>query len=215
MAVKAQFYAQLADQTARQITGSYRAWTAFLTTAARLYKYPYHEQLMIYAQRPEATACAEYDFWNQRMGRYVRRGAKGIALVDSRGGRPRLRYVFDVADTGGGEQARRPYLWQLQPEYDPTVRQALEDAFGVDGAQALPDQLEELSEQLAADYWAEHQGEILAIIDGSFLEEYDAFNIGAAFRSAAGVSIAYTLLSRCGLEPERYLTHEDFSLPAP
>ena len=102
MPANAQALIQLADSTAREITGSYQQWTAFLTTAARLYKYPYHEQLMIFAQRPDATACAEYDLWNNRMGRYVRRGSKGIALVDHRGNYPQVRYVFDVSDTGKG-----------------------------------------------------------------------------------------------------------------
>ena len=99
MPSKLQFYSEFAERTARQITGSYRSWTAFLATAARLYKYPYNEQLMIYAQRPNATACAEYDFWKDRMGRYVQRGSTGIALIDTSGYRPRLRYVFDVTDT--------------------------------------------------------------------------------------------------------------------
>ena len=212
MAANAQVFAQMADQTARQITGSYREWTAFLTTAARLYKYPYHEQLMIYAQRPEATACAEYDFWNRRMGRYVRRGSRGIALVDISSGKPSLRYVFDVADTGGGERARRPYLWQLRPEHEAAVRQALADHFDVPDAPAQPlfSQLEQIANRLVTDYWQEHRQEILGIVDGSFLEEYDEFNIGAAFRSAAAVSTAYALLSRCGLEPEQYFEHEDF-----
>ena len=108
MPSKALMFAQMADDTATEITGSYQKWTAFLTTAARLYKYPFHVQLLIFAHRPEATACAEYDLWNQKMGRYVRRGSKGIALVDTNGERPRLRYVFDVADTGGRENSRRP-----------------------------------------------------------------------------------------------------------
>lgn len=85
MPSKLQFYSEFAERTARQITGSYRSWTAFLATAARLYKYPYNEQLMIYAQRPNATACAEYDFWKDRMGRYVQRGSTGIALIDTSG----------------------------------------------------------------------------------------------------------------------------------
>ena len=93
MASVLQQYHQLADRMAAQITGSYQSWTDFLTTAARLYKYPYHEQLMIYAQRPEATACADYELWNKRMGRYVRRGAKGIALIDHSGDTPKLKYV--------------------------------------------------------------------------------------------------------------------------
>ncbi len=111
MPSKLQTYMQMADEAQRQITGSYRGWTGFLTTAARLYKYPYAEQVMIHAQRPDATACAEYDFWNEKMGRYVRRGSKGIALIDSSGERPRLRYVFDVSDTGGREFPKSRYLW--------------------------------------------------------------------------------------------------------
>ena len=112
MASTLQQYHQLADHMATQITGSYQSWTDFLTTAARLYKYPYHEQLMIYAQRPDATACAEYDLWNNRMGRYIRRGAKGIALIDHSGDAPKLKYVFDVADTRSTERSRSPYLWE-------------------------------------------------------------------------------------------------------
>ncbi len=100
MPTKAELYAQMAEKVATQLTGSWQEWAGFLTTASRLYKYPFHEQLMIYAQRPDATACAEYDLWNEKMGRYVRRGSKGIALVDDSGDRPRLRYVFDISDTG-------------------------------------------------------------------------------------------------------------------
>jgi len=99
----------MANQTAQQITGSHQAWTGFLTTAARLYKYPYYEQLMIYAQRPDATACAEYDLWNKTMRRYIRRGSKGIALIDPNSDNPKLRYVFDIADTGAREQSRTPF----------------------------------------------------------------------------------------------------------
>ena len=210
MANNIQFYTQMADQTAEAITGSYQAWTAFLTTAARLYKYPYHEQLMIYAQRPEATACAEYDFWNKRMRRYVRRGSKGIALVDPSGERPSLRYVFDVADTGGGDNARRPYLWQLQDEHMDTVLRALEARYGVSGGDGLEEQLELVANRLAKEYWEEHQRDILSIVDGSFLEEYDDYNVGASFRSAASTSITYALMTRCGLDPEQYFGHEDF-----
>ena len=208
MASKVQAYAQLADHAAHQITGSYQEWTAFLSTAGRLYKYPYPEQLLIHAQRPNATACAEYDFWNQRMRRYVRRGATGIAIIDNSGNRPFLRYVFDVADTGG-EEDTRPKLWKYQEEYRDTVSAALEQRFDVPGSD-LSDQFEKIAAQLAAEYWNEHRQDILHIVDGSFLEEYDEFNIGAQFRNAAAVSIAYTLMSRCGMEPENYFEHEDF-----
>ena len=126
MASVLQQYHQLADRMATQITGSYQSWTDFLTTAASLYKYPYHEPLMIYARRPEATACADYELWNKRMGRYVRRGAKGITLIDHSGDTPKLKYVFDVADTRGTEYSRSPYLWEFRPEHEQVVSDSLE-----------------------------------------------------------------------------------------
>ncbi len=210
MPSKLQFYSQMADHTAGQITGSYQKWTAFLTTAARLYKYPYNEQLMIFAQRPEATACAEYDLWNNQMRRYVRRGSKGIALIDTTGDNPRLRYVFDVSDTGGGENSRRPYFWEYRQEHQDTVTAALERRFDVSGENGLADQLERVAAQLVDEYWNNHGRDILGIVDDSFLEEYDDFNIGVAFRNAAVVSTTYALLSRCGMEPGDYFEHEDF-----
>ena len=205
-----QAYRQMADQAATQITGSHLEWTAFLTTAARLYKYPYNEQLMIYAQRPDATACAQYDFWNDRMGRYVRRGSKGIAIIDATGDRPRLRYVFDVSDTGGRDNSRSVNLWELRPEHTDAVTAMLERNYEVSCEGGLSDQLEKVAAQLADEYWNEHQRDIFDIVEDSFLEEYDDFNIGVAFRNAATVSITYALMSRCGLGPENYFEHEDF-----
>ena len=210
MPSKLQTYMQMADEAQRQITGSYRGWTGFLTTAARLYKYPYAEQVMIHAQRPDATACAEYDFWNEKMGRYVRRGSKGIALIDSSGERPRLRYVFDVSDTGGREFPKSRYLWEYRAEHADAVSAMLESRYGVDGKGGLPDQLERIASQLAEEYWRDYKRDILAIVDDSFLYGYDEFNVGAAFQSAAAVSIAYSLMSRCGLEADDRFEHEDF-----
>ena len=210
MPSKVQLYAQMADRTAEQITGSYQKWTAFLTTAARLYKYPYNEQLMIFAQRPEATACAEYDLWNKQMRRYVRRGSKGIALVDTSSDQPKLRYVFDVSDTSGGENSRRPYLWEYRQEHRGVVSAALEQRFDVSGENGLADQLERVAAQLVDEYWHDNRRDIVGIVDGSFLEDYDEFNIGAAFRNAAVVSTTYALLSRCGMQPGEYFEHEDF-----
>ena len=210
MPSKLQTYMQMADEAQRQITGSYRGWTGFLTTAARLYKYPYAEQVMIHAQRPDATACAEYDFWNEKMGRYVRRGSKGIALIDSSGERPRLRYVFDVSDTGGREFSKSRYLWEYREEHADAVSAMLESRYGVDGKGGLPDQLERIASQLAEEYWRDYKQDILAIVDDSFLYGYDEFNVGAAFQSAAAVSIAYSLMSRCGLEADDRFEHEDF-----
>ena len=210
MPSKLQTYMQMADEAQRQITGSYRGWTGFLTTAARLYKYPYAEQVMIHAQRPDATACAEYDFWNEKMGRYVRRGSKGIALIDSSGERPRLRYVFDVSDTGGREFPKSRYLWEYRKEHADAVSAMLESRYGVDGKGGFPDQLERIASQLAEEYWRDYKRDILAIVDDSFLYGYDEFNVGAAFQSAAAVSIAYSLMSRCGLEADDRFEHEDF-----
>ena len=209
MPTKAELYAQMAEKVTTQLTGSWQEWAGFLTTASRLYKYPFHEQLMIYAQRPDATACAEYDLWNEKMGRYVRRGSKGIALVDDSGDRPRLRYVFDISDTGTREHSRTPWLWQLEERHLDSVQAMLERTYDVSGDD-LAGQLTKVAGKLAEEYWTEHQQDFFYIVDGSFLEEYDEFNIGVQFKAAATVSITYALMSRCGLEPERYFDHEDF-----
>ena len=209
MPSKAEFYRQMAEQVSTRLVGSWKEWTAFLTTAARLYKYPFHEQMMIYAQRPDATACAEYDLWNDKMGRYVRRGSKGIALVDDSGDRPRLRYVFDVSDTGTREHSRTPWLWQLEEQHIEPVSAMLERNYGVSGDD-LAQQLTDVAGKLASEYWDEHQQDFRYIVDGSFLEEYDDLNIEVQFKSAATVSIAYALMSRCGLDTDQYFQHEDF-----
>ena len=209
MPSKAEFYRQMAEQVSTRLVGSWKEWTAFLTTAARLYKYPFHEQMMIYAQRPDATACAEYDLWNEKMGRYVRRGSKGIALVDDSGDRPRLRYVFDISDTGTREHSRTPWLWQLEEQHIGPVSAMLERSYGVVGDD-LAQQLTDVAGKLASEYWDEHQQDFRYIVDGSFLEEYDDLNIEVQFKSAATVSIAYALMSRCGLDTEQYFQHEDF-----
>ena len=209
MPSKTEFYRQMADHVATQLTGSWQEWAGFLTTAARLYKYPFHEQLLIYAQRPDATACAEYDLWNEKMGRYVRRGSKGIALVDDSGDRPRLRYVFDITDTGTREHSRTPWLWKLEEQHIGPVSAMLERTYDVSGDD-LAGQLTEVAGKLAEEYWTEHRQDFLYIVDDSFLEEYDEFNIEVQFKAAATISISYALMSRCGLEPERYFTHEDF-----
>ena len=210
MPSKLQNYTAMAEYEASRLTSSFQQWTAFLTTASRLYKYPFPEQLMIFAQRPDATACADYDLWNKTMRRYVRRGSKGIALIDDSGDRPRLRYVFDVSDTGGRENARRLQLWQYQPEHEAPVTAALENAYGISGTSGLADQLEKVAARLADEYWQEHRRDLMDIVDGSFLEEYDDLNVEVAFKSAATVSITFSLMSRCGMEPENYFEHEDF-----
>ena len=209
MPSKAQMYAEVATETAGRITGSYKRWTDFLETAARLYKYPFHEQLMIYAQRPEATACASFEMWNETMRRYVKRGSKGIALIDPE--TEKLRYVFDVSDTGARENSRRLYLWEYNDaEHFDAVSKALEQKYDVGGGNGIAEQLEVIAAQLADEFWNEHRRDILSSVDDSFLEDYDDFNINAAFHNAATVSITYMLLSRCGLDPKEYFTPEDY-----
>ena len=210
MPSKLDFYAQMADHTAKQVTGSFGEWTAFLETMGRLYKYPFHEQLMIFAQKPNATACADYDLWNKQMGRYVRRGTKGIALIDTSGDNPRLKYVFDVSDTGGRENSRRLNLWEYKDEHQDAVTAALENRYGVSGEKGLADQLEQVASKLVTEYWNDNSRDILGILADSFLEEYDDYNVEVAFRNAATVSTTYALMSRCGLNPSDYFEHEDF-----
>ena len=210
MPSKLSFYAQMADHTAKQVTGSFGEWTAFLETMGRLYKYPFHEQLMIFAQKPNATACADYDLWNKQMGRYVRRGTKGIALIDTSGDNPRLKYVFDVSDTGGKENSRRLNLWEYKDEHQDAVTAALENRYGVSGEKGLADQLEQIASKLVTEYWNDNSRDILGILADSFLEEYDDYNVEVAFRNAATVSTTYALMSRCGLNPGDYFEHEDF-----
>lgn len=210
MASKLQEYRRMSEEAQKQLTGSLERWQSFLTTASRLYKYPYNEQVMIHAQRPDATACAEYDVWNNTMRRYVRRGSKGIALIDTSGDRERLRYVFDVSDTGARPNSRNVNLWVLQDEHLPAVSAMLETGHGAPVGVDLATQLEAVASSLAREYWEENRRDVLDIVADSFLEEYDEFNIGVAFRNAAEVSITYSLMSRCGLNPNDYFEHEDF-----
>ena len=210
MPSKYQEYRQMADTAERQLTSSYKSWTQFLRTAARLYKYPYNEQVMIHAQRPEATACAEYDFWNKKMGRFVRRGSTGIALIDTRGQKPQLRYVFDVADTGEREHSRPVHLWQFRAEHEDAVAATLERSYDVSGSNGIVEQMESAAAQLVKEYWVDNKRDILYNIDDSYLDGYDEFNTEVQFRNAAKASITYMLMSRCGLEPEAYMEPEDF-----
>ena len=210
MPSKYQEYRQMADTAERQLTSSYKSWTQFLRTAARLYKYPYNEQVMIHAQRPDATACAEYDFWNKKMGRFIRRGSTGIALIDTSGQTPQLRYVFDVADTGEREHSRPVHLWRFRAEHEDIVAATLERSYDVSVSDGIVEQMESAATQLAKEYWADHKRDILHNIDDSYLDGYDEFNTEVQFRNAAKVSITYMLMSRCRLEPEAYLEPEDF-----
>ena len=199
-------YAELAEKTLRRITENTDNWTAFLSSCANLYKYPFTDQLMIYAQRPDATACADFDTWNKRMGRYVKRGSSGIALIYDSGDRLRLRYVFDISDTGARENTPEFHLWQCDKEQ---LDAALREAYGVETGETFS-KIESISEKLTAEYWTEHKRDIAGIIAESILEEYDIDTVSVRFRQAAAASMTYAVLHRCGMNPDMYMDSEDF-----
>ena len=209
MPSKTEEYLALAQRTANGLTRYWESWTDYLTTASRLYKYPFSDQLMIYAQRPDATACADYDVWNSRMNRYVRRGAKGIALLDESSGFPRLHYVFDVSDTGVRRNSRDPEVWQLGPDLVQPVSEMLSKTYGISG-ERVSQQLADVAGKLVADYWDNNGGDIRAIVDGSLLMDYDEAGVEMQFKSAAAISVTYTLLERCGFEPTGWFDKDDF-----
>ena len=209
MPSKTEEYLALAQRTANGLTRYWKSWTDYLTTASRLYKYSFADQLMIYAQRPDATACADFDIWNNRMNRYVRRGAKGIALLDESGGFPRLHYVFDVSDTGVRRNSRDPEVWQFNDDLKQPVSQMLSKTYGISG-ERVSQQLADVAGKLVADYWDNNGGDIRAIVDGSLLMDYDDAGVEMQFKSAAAMSVTYTLLERCGFEPAGWFDKDDF-----
>ena len=206
---KTQEYLNLAQQTAKELTRYWENWTDYLTTASRLYKYNYADQLMIYAQRPDATACASFDLWNDRMNRYVRRGSKGIALLDQFSSVPRLHYVFDVSDTGVRRNSRDPEVWQLGPDLVQPVSEMLAREYGV-RHERITQQIADICGKLVDSYWDNNSGDILDIVDGSFLMDYDEAGQEFQFKSAAAISITYAVLERCGFEPEGHFDRDDF-----
>ena len=209
MPSKTEEYLALAQRTANGLTRYWESWTDYLTTASRLYKYPFADQLMIYAQRPDATACAEFDIWRNRMNRYVRRGSKGIALLDESSGFPRLHYVFDVSDTGVRRNSRDPEVWQYNDDLKQPVSEMLAATYGISG-ERVSQQLADVAGKLVADYWDNNGSDIRAIVDGSLLMDYDEAGVEMQFKSAAAISVTYTLLERCGFEPAGWFDKDDF-----
>ena len=209
MPSKTEEYLALAQQTAKELTRYWENWTDYLTTASRLYKYSFADQLMIYAQRPDATACASFDIWNNRMNRYVRRGSKGIALLDQSSSVPRLHYVFDVSDTGVRRNSRDPEVWQLGPDLVQPVSEMIAREYGV-YHERLSQQISDLTGKLVDSYWDNNSNDILDIVDGSLLMDYDEAGQEFQFKSAAAISILYTVLERCGLEPDGHFDRDDF-----
>ena len=209
MPSKTEEYLALAQRTANGLTRYWESWTDYLTTASRLYKYPFADQLMIYAQRPDATACASFDIWSNRMNRYVRRGSKGIALLDQSSSVPRLHYVFDVSDTGVRRNSRDPEVWQLGPDLVQPVSEMIAREYGV-YHERLSRQISDLTGKLVDSYWDNNGGDIRAIVDGSLLMDYDEAGVEMQFKSAAAMSVTYTLLERCGFEPAGWFDKDDF-----
>ena len=226
MPSKLQFYATLADRQTRQVTQSMGDWMGFLNTAGRLYKYPFDEQLMIHAQRPDAIACAPLEMWNKPMNRWVKRGSKGIALIDNTGGKSKLKYVFDVADTQDGRyNTRRPFLWSVKPENETAIIEALKgtcdiddetyEGWDVNNGTRLPgnklgDYLHSVAQTLSVRYYQDNKHDIGYAVEDSFLDGLDEFNVSVAFRDALTVSTTYALMSRCGIDPMDYFENEDF-----
>ena len=206
---KTEEYLALACKTADSFSRQWEHWAEFLITAARLYKYSYPDQLMIYAQRPDATACAEYDVWNNKMNRYVRRGSKGIALLDESGGYPRLHYVFDVSDTAPRRNALYPDLWQINESLKEPVRSMLAENYGVH-SESFGQQLADVAGKLVQSYWDNNSSDILGIVDGSYLMSYDDAGRELQFKSAAAMGVTYMLLERCGLDPAGWFDEKDF-----
>ena len=209
MSSKTEEYLALACKTADSFSRQWEHWAEFLITAARLYKYSYPDQLMIYAQRPDATACAEYDVWNNKMNRYVRRGSKGIALLDESGGYPRLHYVFDVSDTAPRRNALYPDLWQINESLKEPVRSMLAENYGVH-SESFGQQLADVAGKLVQSYWDNNSSDILGIVDGSYLMSYDDAGRELQFKSAAAMGVTYMLLERCGLDPAGWFDEKDF-----
>ena len=204
---KYDFISALAKETAAEVVKNREEWMRYLTTAARLYKYPFREQLLIYAQRPDATACASIELWNERMHCWVNKGAKGIALLDEDEAHgKRLKYVFDVSDVHAARRiGRYPELWELHEEHKEDVIKRLEKTYGAtDDKKLFEERLMEIAERIAADYYEELLPDLQYMIEDSFLEGLDVQNIGIRLRETLADSISFTLLSACGADMEEY-----------
>ncbi len=201
---------ELFKQTASEVTSSPSKWRAFLTSACRNYRLPFDEQLLIYAQRPDATAVLEIERWNRRFGRWVNRGARGIAVFDRE--RPHwLRYYFDVADTHETRMSRPVPLWQVRPEYEQDVAESLENSFGeLEHREDFGDALLSAARNAVEDNMGDYLAELELLTQGSLLEELDEDNLTFQFRTLVGNSVAAMLLARCGIAPLDYLEDEDF-----
>ena len=202
----------LAEYHATHISSSPRDWMNYLDTAARLYRYPFMDQLLIHAQRPKATACASLELWNEKMLRWVNRGAKGIALLDETMQKTRLRYVFDIQDTHKVKGGRTPYLWRLQEKQQEELLNHLEEVYGLEAKDtgSLSDALMATAKYMVEENLDEYLDGLTYVTEGTYLEELEEDTIRSEFRSLLTDSIYYTMASRCGLDPLERQEEMDF-----
>ena len=209
---KLQDIRELAQEHATLVSSSPRDWMGYMDTAARLYRYPFTDQLLIHAQHPQATACASLELWNEKMFRWVNRGARGIALLDENGHNTRLRYVFDISDTHMVAGGRSPYLWQMQEHQQEEILTHLAEAYGLEEKDTgtLSDALMAVAREMVADSLEEYLDGLEYAAEGTYLEDLDEVTIRSDFRQLATDSVYYMLCRRCGLEPMELLEEEDF-----
>lgn len=209
---KLQDIRELAQEHATLVSSSPRDWMGYMDTAARLYRYPFTDQLLIHAQHPQATACASLELWNEKMFRWVNRGARGIALLDENGHNTRLRYVFDISDTHMVAGGRSPYLWQMQEHQQEEILNHLAEAYGLEEKDTgtLSDALMAVAREMVADSLEEYLDGLEYAAEGTYLEDLDEVTIRSDFRQLATDSVYYMLSRRCGLEPMELLEEEDF-----
>ena len=209
---KLQDIRELAQEHATSVSSSPRDWMGYMDTAARLYRYPFTDQLLIHAQHPQATACASLELWNEKMFRWVNRGARGIALLDENGHNTRLRYVFDISDTHMVAGGRSPYLWQMQEHQQEEILTHLAEAYGLEEKDTgtLSDALMAVAREMVADSLEEYLDGLEYAAEGTYLEDLDEVTVRSDFRQLATDSVYYMLCRRCGLEPMELLEEEDF-----
>ena len=211
MASKFQFITELYSRTLIRLTGDYESWTGFLRSACYNYKCPFDEQVLIYAQRPDATAVLELEKWNRQFGRWVNAGATGIAVIDEARGKGRLKHYFDITDTHAARISRPVPIWSMEPAYTEPVIETLEATFGILAEKDnLPDAILSASRNAVADNMQDYLRDLLDCRGGSMLEELDALNVEVTYRRALESSVAYMLMTRLSLPTMAYLLPEDF-----
>jgi N12 class adenine-specific DNA methylase len=211
MASKYQIISQLSKEAAKDVARSPQHWMNYLDTASRLYRYPFNEQLLIHVQKPNASACAAFEVWNEKLGRWVNKGAKGIALINDASDFPRLKYVFDISDTHRGRNGKDPYLWKLREEDHDAIGNYLKDNYHINpGAEQLTDCLRQVAIETVNEGLSEYMASFSYAVEGSFLEEFDELNLEVCFRELMTNSLHYTLMQRCGLDAREYFDEMDF-----